>query len=295
MTDIKITGKIKLCGLIGDPVEHTMSPAMHNAAYRQMGLDYVYVPFRVKPEELGKAIDGIRAFNIRGLNVTIPHKVAVIPFLNKLDALAEKIGAVNTIVNDNSVLTGYNTDATGFLRALLEKGIKPEGKNVLVLGAGGASRAVSLILADSGAERLVILNRAEELGWAYELAGNISQLYNMDAKAGELNRDSLDSVMERIDISILVNATSVGMTPDIDSTPIDADLLGPGLVVVDVVYNPLRTRLLREAKDAGAETVSGIEMLVWQGALAFEKWTGREAPIDLMRNEAIRPLEEHED
>jgi shikimate dehydrogenase len=295
MTDIKVTGKTRICGLIGDPVDHTMSPAMHNAAYRQMGLDYVYVPFRVRPEDLGRAIDGMRAFNIRGLNVTIPHKVTVIPFLDKLDGLAEKIGAVNTVVNDNGVLTGYNTDATGFLGALQEKGIEPRGKKALILGAGGASRAVSLILAESGAERLIVLNRAEELDWAYDLAGNISQLYNMDAKAGELNRESLNSVMERIDISILVNATSVGMTPDVDSTPVDADLLRPGLVVFDVVYNPLRTRLLRDAEAAGAETISGIEMLAWQGALAFEKWTGLEAPLDLMRNEAVRQLEGHED
>jgi len=295
MTDMNITGKTKLCGLIGEPVEHTMSPAMHNAAYREMGLDYVYVPFRVRPDNLGRAIDGMRAFNIRGLNVTIPHKVGVIPFLDKLDTLAEKIGAVNTIVNDNGILTGYNTDATGFLRALLAKGIEPRGKKALVLGAGGASRAVSLILADSGAERIIILNRAEELDWAYELAGNISMLYNMDAKAGQLNRESLDSVMERIDISILVNATSVGMTPDVDSTPIDDDLLRPGLVVFDVVYNPLGTRLLRDAETAGAETISGIEMLVWQGALAFEKFTSQEAPLDLMRQEAIRQLEEHEE
>ncbi|HEY42051.1 MAG TPA: shikimate dehydrogenase [Dehalococcoidia bacterium] len=292
---MNITGKTKLCGLIGEPVEHTMSPAMHNAAYREMGLDYVYVPFRVRPDNLGRAIDGMRAFNIRGLNVTIPHKVGVIPFLDKLDTLAEKIGAVNTIVNDNGILTGYNTDATGFLRALLAKGIEPRGKKALVLGAGGASRAVSLILADSGAERIIILNRAEELDWAYELAGNISMLYNMDAKAGQLNRESLDSVMERIDISILVNATSVGMTPDVDSTPIDDDLLRPGLVVFDVVYNPLGTRLLRDAETAGAETISGIEMLVWQGALAFEKFTSQEAPLDLMRQEAIRQLEEHEE
>ncbi len=293
--DTGVTGKTSICGLIGDPVEHTMSPAMHNAAYRQMGLDYVYVPFRVRAEELGKAIDGLRAFNIRGLNVTIPHKVAVIPFLDKLDALAEKIGAVNTIVNDNGLLTGHNTDATGFLRALLEKGIEPWGKNVMVLGAGGASRAVALILADNGADRLVILNRLEELDWAYELAASINQLYQIDAEVGELNRQNLAGIMERINIDILVNATSVGMTPDVDSTPVDADLLRPGLVVFDAVYNPLRTRLLRDAEGAGAETVSGIEMLAWQGALAFEKWTGQEVPADMMRNEAIRLLEEHEE
>jgi len=290
-----INGKTVVCGLIGNPVEHTMSPVMHNAAYRQMGLDYVYIPFRVRAEELGKAIDGMRAFNIRGLNVTIPHKVAIIPFLDKLDPLAKKIGAVNTIVNDNGVLTGYNTDATGFLRALTEKGIEVRGKKAMILGAGGASRAVSLILADSGAERLIILNRAQELDWAYELAGNISHLYNMDAKAGQLNRESLDSVMERIDVSILVNATSVGMTPDVNNTPIDADLLHPGLAVFDVVYNPLKTRLLKEAEAAGARTVSGIEMLVWQGVLAFEKWTDHEPPPDLMRQEAIRLLGKNED
>jgi shikimate dehydrogenase len=292
---MEVTGKTKLCGLIGDPVEHTMSPAMHNAAYRQMGLDYVYLPFRVKPEGLGKAIAGMRAFNIRGLNVTIPHKVAVIPFLDKLDTLAERIGAVNTIVNDAGVLTGYNTDATGFLRALLEQGIEPQGKNALILGAGGASRAVSLILADNGASQLVILNRVEELDWAHELATSINHLYQIDAEAGELNRQNLAAIMERINIDILVNATSVGMTPEIDNTPVDADLLQPGLVVFDVVYNPLRTRLLRDAEVAGAETISGIEMLAWQGALAFGKWTGQEAPLDLMRSEAIRLLENHEE
>ena len=288
-----ITGKTRICGLIGDPVEHTMSPAMHNAAYRQMGLDYIYLPFRVRAEELGKAIDGMRAFNIRGLNVTIPHKVAVIPFLDKLDALAEKIGAVNTIANDKGVLTGYNTDATGFLRALLEKGIEPQGKNVLVLGAGGASRAVSLILADNGAERLIILNRAEELDWAHKLAASINQLYQIDAKASELTRQNLAGYIEKTDV--MVNATSVGMTPNVEGSPVDADLLRPGLVVFDVVYNPLRTRLLRDAEAAGAKIISGVEMLVWQGVLAFEKWTGQEAPPDLMRQEAIKQLEEHED
>lgn len=293
--DMGVTGKTSICGVIGDPIEHTMSPAMHNVAYRQMGLDYVYIPFRVKAEELGKAVDGMRAFNIRGLNVTIPHKVAVIPFLDKLDSLAERIGAVNTIVNDNGVLTGHNTDATGFLRALLEKGIKPKGKNALVLGAGGASRAVSFILADSGASRLIILNRAEELDWAYELAASINQLYQIDAKAGELTRQNLAGILERIDIDILVNATSVGMIPDVNNTPVDADLLRPGLVVFDIVYNPLKTRLLKEAEAVGAESISGIEMLAWQGALAFEKWTGQEAPLDLMRREAIRLLEKHED
>ncbi len=153
-----ISGRTRICGVIGDPIEHTMSPVMHNAAFKNMGVDYVYLAFRVRKEELGRAIEGMRALNIRGLNVTIPHKVAVIPFLDELDHLADKIGAVNTIVNDNGVLRGYNTDATGFLRALVERGIETEGESVVILGAGGASRAISFIISERRSN-LVIVNR----------------------------------------------------------------------------------------------------------------------------------------
>jgi len=282
-----VSGKTKICGLIGDPIEHTASPLMHNAAFAKMGVDYWYVPFRVRKEDLGKAIEGMKALNIRGLNVTIPHKVAVIQFLDKLDPLAEKIGAVNTIVNDNGVLTGYNTDATGFLQALLERGVEPKGKNTVILGAGGASRAISFILAERGAH-LVILNRQLELDWAEELARRISQIFNKEVKALVLNEGNLAEVLERADV--LVNATSVGMSPNIDETPVPARLLKPGLVVFDIVYNPVKTRLLGEAEAAGAQTIGGLDMLVWQGALAFEKWTGHKAPLELMRREAIKAL-----
>jgi len=292
MSEEAISGKTRVCGLIGDPVEHSMSPAMHNAAFRATGLAYFYTAFRVKAEELGKAIEAMRASNIRGLNVTIPHKVAVIPFLDELDDLAERIGAVNTIVNDDGILKGYNTDATGFLRALLERGIEMEGKNVLILGAGGASRAISFTLAEGGAH-LVILNRQLELDWAEELAGRISQIFTRDIKALELNRENLAKALRKADI--LVNATSVGMSPSTDQTPVDADLLKPEMIVFDIVYNPVKTRLLREAETAGAETISGIEMLVWQGALAFELWTGEKAPVEIMREEVINLLKENED
>ena len=283
-----VSGKTKICALIGDPVEHSMSPVMHNAAFREARLDYLYVPFRVKKEELGQAIDGMRALNIRGLNVTIPHKVAVLQFLDELDPLAEKIGAVNTIVNDNGFLTGYNTDATGFLQALLEGGIEPEGKNVVILGAGGAARAISFILTDRGAN-LVILNRLLELDWAEELANRMAQIFGQEVDALELNRQNLARALGKADI--LVNATSVGMSPDIDRTPVDADLLRPGLIVYDIVYNPIKTRLLREAEAAGAKTISGVDMLVWQGALAFEMWTSRKAPVELMKKETIKWLQ----
>ena len=285
MENSLISGKTGVCGIIGDPIEHTMSPVMHNAAFRKLGIDYVYLPFRVLPEELEKAVAGMRALNIRGLNVTIPHKVAIIPFLDKLDPLAEKIGAINTIVNEDGVLTGYNTDATGFLRALLEKEIEPEGKNMVILGAGGASRAISFILAERGANP-VILNR--QLARAEDLARRIAQVFKKEVKALALGEQNLADVLARADI--LINTTSVGMSPDVDKTPVPAKLLKPGLVVFDIVYNPAKTRLLREAEVAGAKTINGLDMLVWQGALAFEKWTGRKVPLDLMKREAIKAL-----
>ncbi|MDP3880233.1 MAG: shikimate dehydrogenase [Dehalococcoidales bacterium] len=291
MAEIPVSGKTSVCGLIGDPVEHTMSPVMHNAAFSELGIDFIYVPFRVRKEELGKAIEGMRALNIKGMNVTIPHKVAVIPYLDKLDTMAEKISAVNTITNDNGVLTGYNTDASGFLQVLLERGIEPGGKNVAILGAGGASRAISFILADRGAN-LTILNRAKEMDWAKELAAGIAQSFARETSALELNRENMALTLSKADI--LVNATSVGMVPDIGATPVSQDLLKPGLVVYDIIYNPVKTRLLIEAEAAGAQTIGGIDMLVWQGALAFEKWTGEKAPVKLMKEKAINLLKSHE-
>jgi len=282
---LTISGKTRCCGVIGDPIEHTASPAMHNAAFKKLGLDYVYLPFRVKREELGKAIEGMRALNIRGLNVTIPHKVAVIQSLDELDSLAEKIGSVNTIVNDNGVLRGYNTDATGFLQALLERRIELEGKNAVILGAGGASRAISFILAEKGAN-LAILNRT--LDKAIDCAGMISKICQGKTRTLELNRENLVEVLEKADI--LINTTSVGMTPNIDETPVPFNLLKPDLTVFDIVYNPIKTRLQREAEAAGAETIGGLDMLLWQGALAFEKWTGVKAPIEVMRAEVIKGL-----
>ena len=281
-----ISGRTSVCGVIGDPIEHTMSPAMLNAAFAERNLDYWYIPFKVKKENLRQAIDGMRGLNIRGLNVTIPHKVAVIPFLDNLDPLAEKIGAVNTIINDGGVLTGYNTDASGFLQVLLERGIQPKGKEIVILGAGGASRAVSFALAEREA-RLVVLNRRLER--AEELADRLSSAFSREIEALELVEENLDVVLRSADI--LVNTTSIGMSPNVDESPVVSTLLRPGLAVYDIVYNPIETRLLREARSAGARTISGIDMLAWQGALAFEKWTGQVAPVDLMRRVAIAALE----
>ena len=287
-----ISGRTKICGLIGDPVEHTLSPVMHNAAFKDKRLDYLYLPFRVKKERLGQAIDGLRALNIRGVNVTIPHKVDVIPYLNELDPLAEKIGAVNTILNDDGILKGYNTDATGFLTVLLKRGIRPEGRRVVILGAGGASRAISFILAEKGSS-LVILNRQLEFDWAVQLASRLWQAFQIEAQALELNETNLKAALSQADI--LVNATSVGMSPNKDETPVPDRLLKPELVVFDIVYNPIKTRLLKEAEAVGAQTINGLEMLVEQGALAFEMWTGIDAPVEVMKKEAEKALHKNED
>ena len=289
---MNISGKTKICGLIGDPVEHTMSPPMHNAAFKKLGLDYAYLPFRVRPEDLPEAVGGLKALNAIGFNVTIPHKVAVIPLLDELDSLAEKIGAVNTVVNNSGILKGYNTDASGFLQALLERGLEPREKNIVVLGAGGAARAIAYILAERNAS-LAILNRREELDWAEAIAKNIKADLAQEVKVYELLPEHLERVLAKADV--LVNATSVGMSPASDASPVPASLLKSGLVVVDIVYNPVRTRLLRDAEAAGATTVAGIDMLIWQGALAFEKWTGRKAPFDLMKLVVLKGLENRED
>jgi shikimate dehydrogenase len=285
-----LSGKTKICALIGDPIEHTMSPAMHNAAFQKLGLDYIYLPFRVKPEQLLTAVTGLKALNVRGFNVTIPHKVAVISLLDSLDPLVKLICAANTVVNDNGKLKGYNTDAEGFLRALTEYSFKPKGKNIIVLGAGGAARAISYILAQGDAN-LTILNRQQELDWAKDIARLIRNKFKKEVVVLELGQ--INKVLSGVDL--LVNATSVGMAPKANDSPVPAGLLSKIPLVFDIVYNPIKTKLLKEAAAAGAKTISGVDMLVWQGALAFEKWTGRKAPIDLMRAEAISMLERNED
>jgi shikimate dehydrogenase len=285
----EITGNTKLCGLIGDPVRHSVSPAMHNAAFRTLGLDYAYLPFRVRRDDLPAALQGMRALNIRGLNVTIPHKVAALALLDEIDPLAKQIGAVNVLVNNSGRLTGYNTDAEGFLQVLSGHGIEAQGRNVAVLGAGGAARAIAFALASRGAS-LTILNRTP--GAALSCAADISGSTGQPVKALELTRANLAAVLEGA--SLLVNATSIGMLPAGDVSPVGRELLGSQLTVVDIVYNPHKSRLLREAGQAGAMTINGLEMLIRQGALAFEKWTGRQPPLEVMRRAAITALKSYE-
>jgi shikimate dehydrogenase len=288
-TSWEITGQSKICGIIGDPVGHSISPAMHNAAFKALNLEYVYIPFRVNKEELARAVDGLRAFNIRGVNVTIPHKVSIIPLLDEIDEFAQKIGSVNVVVNDNGRLSGYNTDAHGFLYALLDQDIEPEGQKVVVLGAGGASRSICFALAERGAS-LTILNRTP--GNAARFAAAMSEMTGQAIQVLALTKENMAAAVDNS--TLLINTTSVGMYPHADSTLVDHRMIKPHLTVVDIVYNPLKTKLLAEAERAGARTISGIDMLIWQGALAFEIWTGKQAPINIMRKDAQRYLKSHE-
>ncbi len=282
-----ITAKTKICGIIADPVEHSLSPIMHNAAFAHMGLDYVYIPFRVRRERLAEAITGIKALNIRGVNVTIPHKVEIIPFLDELDEMARKIGAVNTIVNEHGRLKGYNTDGEGFIRSMEEIGPDIKDGTAVVLGSGGASQAISLALAESGF-KLVIINRT--LSKARQQAERISQIYQSKAEALALTEENLTQALE--DATLLVNTTSVGMAPDTEQTLVPPHLIKPSLTVLDIVYSPTHTKLVRDALSRGAPAISGIGMLVHQGVLASEKWTNHKPPVEVMRKAVLEALKE---
>ncbi len=275
-----IDSNSRLIALIGDPVAHSVSPAMQNAAFKALGLNYVYLAFRVPAAALSDAINGLRGLGLRGANITIPLKTAVVPLLNEIDEQARRIGAVNTIVNDNGKLMGHNTDAPGFLATLKANGFEPKGKKAVVLGAGGAARALAFALRDAGST-VAIVNRSPEAA--------IALGKETGATAFDLSETGLRSAMDGA--SLVVNATSVGMSPDDDSTPLPAHLLRPGLVVFDTVYRPRQTRLVREAEAAGCKTVGGLDMLVEQGALAFELWTEQAAPREVMRQAAIKALE----
>ncbi len=277
---MNIKGSTNIVGLIGHPVEHSFSPPMHNAAFEALGMDYAYVAFDVDPSDLKSAIDGAKSLNIKGFNVTIPHKIQVMDYLDEIDEVAGLIGAVNTI--DFKEMKGYNTDGIGAIKAI-EEVTSLKDKNVVIAGAGGASRAISFYIAKYGAGSLTILNRNVEK--AQNLSDDVLNSGLIDSvKSGSVSdiNDCLN------DADILIDTTPVGMHPHINDEPIAlAEDMHENLVVFDAVYNPNETVLLKEAIDAGAKPVYGIKMLLYQGAESFEIWTGKKAPIDVME-EALR-------
>jgi shikimate dehydrogenase len=284
-----ISGKTRVCGVIGDPIEHSLSPAIQNAAFRHLKLDFVFLAFRVKPADLENAVRGVRGLGIHGLNVTMPHKKAVTAFLDELDPTSKFLCAVNTILNDNGRLRGFNTDGVGASKALQENGIALSGKKVLLLGAGGAAKAIAFQLAKE-VDELVLLNRTPEK--ATELAESLNQALGKEVMGAKLSLKTLRNNLQNSDI--LVNATSVGMHPNASQSPVPPEWLKPDLTVMDIVYNPVETKLARDAKAAGARVVSGVEVLIHQGAASFEIWIGCKAPVEVMRKAALRQLIEAE-
>ena len=280
---MEIKGSTNVVGLIGHPVEHSFSPPMHNAAFNALEMDYVYTAFDVNPDDLEKAINGAQALNIKGFNVTIPHKIEVMEYLSEIDEVARLIGAVNTI--DFKDLKGYNTDGIGAIKAI-EEVTSVKNKNVVMAGAGGASRAISFYLAKYGADNLTILNRnverADSLGRDVLDSGLINNVKS----------DSISKINDYLcDADILINTTPVGMHPNVDVDPIaSSDMMHEDLAVFDAVYNPNETVLIKEAIKAGAKPVYGIKMLLYQGAESFEIWTGRKAPIDVMQDALTKTL-----
>lgn len=277
---MEINAQTKLCGLLGNPVEHSLSPAIHNAAFQKLGLNFVYLAFKV--EDLEGAVRGIRALgNLRGFSVTIPHKVAVMPFLDEVEQTARHIGSVNTILVDEGKLTGYNTDASGALRALQNGGVSLKGQQVLIVGTGGAARAIAFALAtakDIGGLILLGIDEKERLA----LAEDLRDRTKLHVEYGPLTDQTLRGGIKNS--QVLIHCTPIGMYPKVEGTCIPSSLLSPHLTVMDIVYNPLETRLLREAKAAGCRTIRGLEMFLHQAAAQFELWTGQAAPVDVMRS-----------
>ncbi len=252
-------------GLIGNPVSHSLGPYIHNTAFRELGIDAVYLAFKV--ENLKEFVLGFRSLNVQGYSVTIPHKEAIVPLLDGLDPLAREIGAVNTVVNRNGSLIGHNTDSTAALRELEEAIGELKGKKVTLIGAGGAARAIAFGLKKKDV-KITLINRTEDR--AKRLAQELGCHYR---KLDEMNQ---------IDGEVLINTTSVGMYPKTDATPVPPEALRPGTCVFDIVYNPLQTRLLKEAALRGCRTLDGLKMFLYQAVQQFELWTGRPAPLELM-------------
>ena len=276
---MEIDAHTGFCGLIGNPVEHSLSPAIHNAAFQKLGLNLVYLAFRV--EAIGEAIRGLRSLGgFRGASVTIPHKVSAIPFLDEVEPTARHIGAINTIVANQGKLTGYNTDATGALRALRGGVGSLAGKRVAILGSGGAARAIAFALAgEPGLVELTLLGvDAKERSM---LATDLRSKTPLAVSEADLDEASLGRILP--DAQVLVHCTPIGMSPKTEASCVPPSMLHAGLAVMDIVYNPRETRLLKDARKAGCVTIHGLEMFLHQAVAQFELWTNQAAPAEVMR------------
>ncbi|MFX1493473.1 MAG: shikimate dehydrogenase [Promethearchaeota archaeon] len=280
-----ITACTKILCIIGHPIEHSMSPIMHNAAIQDLGLDYLYIAFDIPPNKLKEAIKGLKTLNIRGINVTLPYKEKVMKFIDKVDQTAQKIGAINTIKNEDGLLIGRNTDAEGANKALFDAGCEITGKNVVLIGAGGAAKAILYSLA-SDTNKITIINRSEDR--AKKLVNELKNKMDINIESKKYDEIILKEEISNADI--LINATPIGMFPMIDITPVSKKIIHKDLFVFDLIYNPLETKLIKDSKEIGCQTLSGLDMLVNQGALAFEWWTNKKPNLELMKLKIIEYL-----
>lgn len=281
----EITGHTQVFGVLGSPISHSISPQMHNEAFRQLGMDCVYLAFEVGVDGMKTAVEGLRTLNVRGYNVTMPNKNIMATLCDKLSPAAEIIGAVNTVVNDNGVLTGHTTDGTGYMRAVSDAGHNIIGKKMTLLGAGGASTSIFVQAALDGLSEISVFSRSTSKFNARARA--IIKKLNTHTSC-KVNLYALeDEALLRKEISesaILTNGTSVGMAPNIDSSIInDITMFHKDLIVSDIIYNPRETKLMKLAKEAGCPTFNGLYMLLYQGAEAFKIWTGQEMPVDIVK------------
>ena len=288
---MKINGKTRLLGVMGNPIEHTVSPIIHNNLAQALNDDIVYTAFRVEEENVGEAVKGAYALDMLGMNVTVPHKSAVIPFLKEIDPLAERIGAVNTLVRCEGGFKGYNTDMPGLLRAMKYDGADFKGEYVIILGAGGVARAVAMMLADNGAAHIIIMNRS--LDKARALADEINAYVESSLGKGDGGLHNSKDFCLGFDLPSYVNlsddrkyvviqATSVGMYPKNDEVIIEDESFYKKISIgYDIVFNPLETKFMKLCKESGAKSFGGLRMLLYQGIIAYELWTGREVSDDL--------------
>jgi shikimate dehydrogenase len=281
-----ITAGTRLCAVIGNPVGHSLSPALHNAAFDALGLDYVYVAFRV--EDLKSALAGMRALeNFRGMSVTIPHKIEAMDCVDEIAEVDRAIGSINTIINEQGRLIGLGTDGPGALKALVDAGVEIDGKSILMLGAGGAARAIAFTLArNTGLGKLLLMDINESM--LQGLTADLRAGTGSCIESAVLTDGSLALAMEEADI--IVNCTPIGMHPREDASLIPTRLFRAGQVVFDIVYNPLETRLLADARSRGLTTISGVEMFINQAVLQFERFTGVDAPVEVMRRVVMEKL-----
>lgn len=280
----RITGHTRLTGLLGSPVSHSISPLMHNAAFEELGLDYAYLAFDVDADHLETAVEGLKTLNVRGFNLTMPNKNRMCEFCDQLSPAAQIIGAVNTVVNENGVLTGYSTDGSGYMMAVKDAGYDIIGKKMTIFGAGGAGTSIFVQAALDGVEEISIFNRRSPFFSRAEQC--IEKLKQYTSCKIQIFDYEDEHVLKReiSESAILTNATSVGMAPNVEGCMIqDSSVFRPELIVSDVIYNPKETKLLKMAKEAGCNTFNGMYMLLYQGAEAFRLWTGQDMPVEMIK------------